>query len=217
VTPNKMKLFLAVAFVAMVAATPASAQDNVLDLRFVEFNTESTVTYQNFIYDRFFKEGKIIFEALHLRIPVIDYKEISIGAGYRLAAAGDYQLYGLAHMGFGSDPTGDATYFQPAVLLLDSKGKVTGSFFGQLYEPVDDEGVRAWLIDPLELQVSVAGPMSLGISSYLYNPAEGQALKKIGPKVSVADKFGATEFRVTHVDDGTATGWEMQFRRILVF
>lgn len=221
VTPNSVRLFFAVAALSVVTlAQPAYAQNNVLDLRLVEFDTEPDVTYQNFIYDRFFKDGKIIFEALHLRIAPIEYKEFSVGAGYRFLERGDYQFYGLAHMGFGSDPvTGDSTYFQPAVLLLDAKGKWTGSFFGQLYEPVDDEGVRAWLIDPFELQYNVGGPVSLGVSSYMYNPTGdgGPALKKIGPKVSVADKFGATEFRVTRSYFDTESGWEMQFRRVFVF
>lgn len=211
--PKWIRLFLVSIVMLGGSSVPAWAQDNLLDLRLVEFNTEPTITYQNFIYDRFFNDGKVIVEALHLRIPIADYKEISIGAGYRIAEHGDLQVYALGHVGFGSD----AAYFQPAALVVDTKGRLTGSFFGQLYAPLEDEGVRQWLVDPLEVQYAVSGPVSLGAAAYLYKAPEVSWLRKVGPKVSVADRFGASEFRITRANDGTTSWWEMQVRRILLF
>lgn len=197
----------------MVLLGTAHAQNNTLDLRVVEFDTDGTVTYQNFIYGRVFKDGRFLFEALHLRIPVVDYKEVSVGGGVRVVTAGDVQVYALGHIAKATD----AVYFQPAVFLQDATGRLTGSMFLQHYTPVNSDGVHQWLIDPIEAQYVVAGPVALGGSGYFYKAPEVSWLRKVGPKVSVADKFGATEFRAARVSDGSTTGWEMQFRRILVF
>ena len=43
----------------------------------------------------------------------------------------------------------------------------------------------------------------------------GTALTKIGPKVSFADKYGATEVRVAHVNQGASI--EYQVRRVINF
>jgi hypothetical protein len=212
-TPNGIRLAWIVTGLLALLAAPALAQDNVLDLRVVEFDSEPTITYQNFIYDRFFNGGKIIVEALHLRIPVADYRELSVGAGYRIAEHGDLQVYAIGHIGFGSD----SSYFQPAALIVDGKGRWTGSFFGQLYAPLEDGGVRAWLVDPLEVQYAAVGRVSVGGAAYLYKAVSAPWLRKVGTKVSVADRYGASEFRVTRASDGLDSHWEMQFRRIVVF
>lgn len=204
---------LATLVLTALTAGTALAQDNVLDLRVVELDPEGTITYQNFIYARVFKEGRFLFEALHLRIPTVDYKEVSVGGGYRVAQAGDLQVYALGHVAKATD----GTYFQPALLLQDAKGRLTGSMFVQHYAPLTDEGAHQWLIDPIEAQYAVAGRVSLGGSGYFYKAPGLSWLRKVGPKISVADRFGATEFRAARVDDQGATGWEFQFRRIVVF
>jgi hypothetical protein len=197
-------------------AAPALAQNNVLDLKPADVNSDGDVVYEIFNYNRLFSDGKFIFEALHLRLPgldtVADYNELSVGGGYRLVKRGGFQLYGLAHVAFA---TADQKYLQPAALMQFASGKWAGSAFVQRYIALTDNAASAWLIDPAEIQYSVAGPVAIGASAYLYRPNGGSALTKIGPKVSVADKYGATELRVVHVNQGAST--EFQIRRIILF
>jgi hypothetical protein len=198
---------------SLFAALPASAQSNLLDLRVVEFDTDGSVTYQNFIYNRWFEDGRFMIEALRLRIPTSDYTEFSIGAGLRAARLGDAELYALAHVAKATD----GTYLQPAALIVDAKGRLTGAMFVQHYAPLDDTGAPQWLIDPLEAQFAVVAPLSLGAAAYFYKAPGVPWLRKVGPKASLADRWGATELRVTRTSDGMVRGWETQVRRIFVF
>lgn len=195
---------------------PAFAQNNVLDLKPADVNSDGDVVYGIFIYNRLFSEGKFIFEALHLRIPgldvVGDYNELSVGGGYRLVKRGGFQLYGLAHVGFATD---DQKYLQPAALMQFASGKWAASAFVQRYVALTDNAASAWLVDPAEIQYTIAGPVAVGASVYVYRPDGGSTLTKIGPKVSVADKYGATELRVVHVNQGASI--EFQARRVILF
>lgn len=197
---------------SLCMALPAAAQNNLLDLRAVEFDADGAVTYQNFIYNRWFGDGRFMFEAVHLRIPTSDYTEISIGGGLRAGRVGDAELYVLGHVAKATD----GTYLQPAALVVDSKGRFTGAMFVQHYAPIDD-GAQQWLIDPLEAQFAVAAPLSLGAAAYFYKAPGVPWLRKVGPKASLADRWGATELRVTRTSDGVVRGWETQLRRIFVF
>jgi hypothetical protein len=197
----------------VLALLPARmvCQDNVLDLRIVEFNTDRHVTYQNFIYARAFAGGKLLAQANYLRLPRIDYDEVAVGVGLRIASLAGTDVYVMAGVGKATD----ATYAEPALLALKSKGRLSGSVYFQRYQPVNDAGIVQWLIDPLELQYAMRGPISIGASFYAYQPEGGDWLTKIGPKLALADKHGATEVRVTTVNPGG--GREIQLRRIVVF
>ena len=107
------------------------------------------------------------------------------------------------------------TYLQPAALTQFTSGKWAGSALVQRYIALTNNAASAWLVDPAEIQYAIAGPVSIGASAYLYRPNGGSALTKIGPKVSVADKYGATELRVVHVNQGAST--ELQIRRLILF
>mgnify|MGYP001167295565 FL=1 len=65
------------------------------------------------------------------------------------------------------------------------------------------------------MQYAVRGPLYLGAALYAYQAEGGEWLTKIGPKVGVNDRFGATEVRATSVNQGG--GHEIQLRRIVVF
>ncbi len=198
------------------ACVPASAQNNVLDLKPADINSDGDVVYGIFIYNRLFSDGKFILEALHLRVPGLDifedYNEFSVGGGYRLIKRGGFQLYGLAHVAFA---TADQKFFQPAALMQFASGKWAASSFVQRYIALTDNAASAWIIDPAEIQYTIAGPVAIGASAYMYRPNGGSSLTKIGPKISVADKYGATELRVAHVNQGASV--EFQFRRVILF
>ena len=51
---------LVLLFVSVLAAS-AEAQDNVLDLRFLELNEDGDRTYHNFLYSRSFPGSKLSF------------------------------------------------------------------------------------------------------------------------------------------------------------
>jgi hypothetical protein len=189
----------------------ASAQNNTLDLRFLEFNDDGGATYQNFIYSRSFAGGKWAFQGVYLRLPEIDYDELAAGLGYRFATTGGTQWYLFGSLAHGTDDD----YFQPALFALDLDGKVTGSLFLLRYIPLGDEGIEQWLIDPVEVQYNVFGRTSVGLSGYFYRPDGGSWLRKIGPKLSVTDRLGASELAVRDVNQGG--GVEVQLRRIFVF
>lgn len=203
------------ALVAMVllffCTVPLVAQDNVLDLRLVELNDDGDRTYHNFIYARTFPGGKFMFEAFHLRIPQDDYKEFTAGIGYNTQTIRDVRVYLFGHLATASDEE----YFEPALFALDIDGKLTGSLFLLYYIPLGSDGVNQWLVDPFELQYAVAGPLSVGFSSYFWRPDGGPAIFKKGGKLSMVDKYGASELAVRHVSNGG--GVEFQFRRIMVF
>jgi hypothetical protein len=205
----RRRLVPATVFCLLMGA-PAAAQPNVLDLRVAEVTSSGDLIYQNFIYDRTFAAGRIMLEALYLRLPADDNNEVSIGAGYRVADRGGVQAYLLAHVAKATD----APYVQPALLVLDTSGRLTGSLFVQHYVPVDRKGIHQWLVDSAELQYTVGGPIALGVSAYLFRPEGGDWLTKVGPKLAVADKRGATELRIARVNTG---GYAFQFRRLFVF
>jgi len=204
------RLVLLSASIALAAATPANAQQNVLDLRVLELDSHGDLRYQNFIYGRTSSDGRLLFEGLYLRVPPDDYDEVSIGGGYRVVRAGDIQAYALLHLATATD----GGYLQPAALVLDTTGRLTGSFFVQHYAPLGDRGVHQWLIDSAEAQYAVRGPLSLGVWAYLYKPAGGDWLTKVGPKISLADRRGATELRIGRINQG---GYAFQVRRLLAF
>lgn len=195
---------------------PASAQNNVLDVRPADVTTGGDVTYRIFIYNHLLADGQFIFEALHLRIPGLDvfddYHELSVGGGTRLVKTGGFQLYFIGHIGFAS---GDQRFLQPSTLAQFASGKWAASSFVQRYVAISDHASSAWLIDPAEVQYRLAGRVSIGASAYLYRPDGGSALSKIGPKISVADKYGATEVRVARVSQGASA--EFQLRRVWLF
>lgn len=185
------------------------AQENVLDLRF-EINDNGKITYYNFIYAMNY--GDFMFETFHLGMPEADdYTETVFGAGYNVLSLNEIAIYGLAHYCFASDDN----YFEPTLFAVDVEGKLTGSLFLTYYVPLGDDGINQWLIDPIEVQYNVWESVSVGLSGYFWRPQGGSWFTKIGPKISIADKLGNTEFRISNVsDDG---GIEFQFRRILMF
>lgn len=204
--------FLAAALLSagLAVATPAAAQDNVVDLRAAELNSSGDLTYQNFIYARTLRDGRVLLEALLLRQPYLDYNEFSIGAGIRVGRRADVQAYALVHVAAATD----AKYVQPALFVQDAAGRFTWSMFVEYYAPVTSGGIQQFLIDPLEAQYAVRGPLTLGGSVYLWRAEGGTWLTKAGPKVGVTDKYGTTEFRVTRTNEET---FEFQIRRIVIF
>jgi hypothetical protein len=197
--------------VILFASAPGDGQQNVLDLRLLEANEEGDVTYQNFLYSRTVGDSKLSFEAFALFLPQLDYEELGLGVGYRAFRLGQVAVSFLAYVASAADDD----YFEPALLLLDSEGRLTGSFLLLRYVPLGNDGSDQWLIDPAEIQYRVAGPVSLGVSAYLYRPEGGSWLSKIGPKISIADRLGATEVAAREVNQGG--GIEIQMRRIFVF
>jgi len=205
-----MRVLMLCALALLVGRIPANAQQNVVDLRPLELDSSGDVRYQNFIYGRTSADGRFLFEGLYLRVPPDDYHEVSIGGGYRAVRARDLQAYLLLHVAGATD----GGYVQPALLLLDTAGRFTGSLFVQHYAPLSDRGVHQWLVDSAEAQYAVRGPLALGVSAYLFKPAGSDWLTKVGPKISVADRLGATELRIARINQG---GYAFQVRRLLVF
>ena len=202
---------IALIFVVHSTEQPLIAQDNVFDLRAIETNDHGDRTYHNFVYARTFGDGKIMIEALHLRIPQEDYKEFSAGIGYNLYTLGDLSGYLLGHLASASDEK----YFQPAIFAIDTNGKLTGSFFFQYYIPLGSAGINQWLVDPFEFQFHLTGPIFLGFSSYFYKAEGGPSLFKTGGKMSIVDPDGSSELAIRLVNNGG--GVEFQLRRIILF
>jgi hypothetical protein len=217
-----MKKFPLARFVAGLAlimglAAPAYAQNTLIDLRPADVNSDGEIVYQNFIFSHLFADGKFMVEGLFLRIPGTDdfpdYKEVSAGAGYRVVQKGGLNIYALAHFAKATD----VNWFQPAALMTFTSGKWAASAFGQRYVSLTEDYPSAWLVDPAEVQYTVAGPLALGVSGYVFASDDSPALKKIGPKASVADKYGATELRVARSTYDGLSRWEFQLRRIILF
>ena len=195
-------------------ASTARAQSTLIDLRPADISSDGDVTYQNFIFSHLFVDGKVIVDALFLHVPGFDYpdyKEVSAGAGYRVVKYGGLTIYGLANFAKATD----VTWFQPASLLTFVSGKWSANAFGQRYVSLTEDYPSAWLLDPAEIQYKIAGPFALGVSGYIFAQDDTPALKKFGPKFSVADKYGATELRTARVNQGAK--WEFQLRRIFLF
>jgi len=196
----------------LIVARPLGAQENVLDLRFLEVDEDGDRTYHNLVYSGPLGGGRWSLEAFALFLPQLDdYEEFGLGLGYRAGQVGEVSISVSAFLATAPDDD----YFQPALLALDVDGKLTGSFFLLHYAPLGDEGIHQWLIDPAEIQYNVGGPVSVGLSGYFYRPQGGSWLRKIGPKLSLADKLGATELALREVNQGG--GLEIQLRRILLF
>ncbi len=205
------RALLSVALMLLVAA-PAGAQQNVLDLRLLELDEDGDRTYHNFLYSRSFGDSRLSLEAFWLFLPQEgDYDEFGVGLGYRLLTLGDTNVSLIGYLS--SAP--DDEYFEPALFAFDVEGKLTWSCFLLHYLPLGDGGIDQWLVDPIEIQYNVGGPVSIGASGYFYRPQGGSWLTKFGPKVSIADKYGASELAVRDVNDGG--GLEIQLRRIFVF
>jgi hypothetical protein len=191
--------------------TSVIAQDNTFDLRPVEVNSNGEITYQNFIYARTFANGQFMAEGWYAHMP--EYNEYSAGIGYNVAGFGDCRVYGLAHYTIATDDN----YVLPGIFILDINGKWTGSLWGVYYYPLGNSGIDQILVDPAEIQYNLTGPWSVGISAYAWKMQGSDLNLKIGPKISLADKYGATELRAAKWNEAGGGGWEFQLRRIVVF
>jgi hypothetical protein len=212
-------LMAGMTLLSSLAPARLSAQDNVLDLRLLEINSKGNITYQNFIYARMLDSAQWLIQGLYLRESSINYSEVAVGAGYRVASAGGFSGYVIAGLGNGNaGPGADANYFEPAFYVSGTQGKWTGSAFLQRYVDLDSKGVNGWLVDPLEAAYNFAGPFTAGISIYEYQPVVGPQTTKLGIKFGVNDKLGTSEVRISNVNTtGQAATAEFQFRRIFVF
>ena len=210
---NRTRYLLTLLALLALLARPAvlACQDNALDLRVAEFNAKRDLTYQNFIYARSFAGGRFIAQVNYLRLAPAKYSEVAAGLGIRITTVGDASVYVIG--GFGRAT--DANYAEPAILVQDTKGRLTGAAYIQRYQPLSDAGVGQWLLDMLEVQYNVHGPFNLGAALYAYQAEGGSWLTKVGPTLSVNDRLGSTGIRVTSVSQ--AGGHEIQLRRILVF
>lgn len=205
------RLLVVVSIALAFAGRPAAAQDHTLDLRFLEVDDHGDRTYHNLIYSGALG-GKWTLEAFALFLPQLDdYEEFGLGLGYRFGRVGEVDFSLNAHVATAPDDE----YVQPALFALDVEGKVTGSFFLLHYAPLSDTGIHQWLIDPAEIQIEIGRSIALGLSGYFYRPQGGSWLRKIGPKISLADRHGATELALRDVNQGG--GVELQLRRILLF
>ena len=186
------------------------AQDNVFDLRLVEIDSHHHVTYQNFIYARSISGGKYVAQATFLKVPPGSYNEFALALGVRAATVAGAAVYLLA----GAGRATDGNYAEPAILVQKATGRLTGALYVQRYVPLSQSGIGQWLLDMLEAQYAF-GAIYLGGALYAYQ-ANGDAwLTKIGPKLGLTDKRGATEVRVTRTSrDGSP---EILFRRIVAF
>ena len=208
--PCPLRLLLVLSIACPVPAL-ASAQHNVLDLRLVEVDEDGERTYHNVLFSHSFGESRFSLEAFYLFLPQFDYEEPGIGVGYHALSRGDVEVSLIGYLA--SAP--DDEYFEPALLALDGEGRWTWSVFLLRYQPLGDDGIGQWLVDPAEVQYRVGGSVSVGLSAYLYRPQGGSWLRKIGPKISVGDRRGATEVTVRSVNQGG--DFEVQLRRIFVF
>lgn len=189
----------------------AWAQNNVLDLRPAEWNEQGEVTYRNFIFSRYLANGRVMINAVHIRIPPASYKELAIGGGYNAFNHKNIHAYTIANLAAASDEY----YLQPSLFVIGQEGKWSGSLLLVRYVPLGQEGVGQWLMDPFEIQYTVLGPLALGFSSYYYQADGDEAMTKIGAKASYGTRFGALEaaFRQVNHNGGT----EIQLRALIMF
>ena len=210
---GRFKGLLAISFIGLLLlAASGIAQSGVADLRFLEIDADGDRTYHNAILSVGLGESRFSLESFWLFLPELDdYDEVGVGVGFRMFERGDLSISLLGYLA--SAP--DDEYFEPALLVVDSGGRWTGSLFLLHYLPLGDEGIGQWLVDPLEIQYRIKGRVSIGVSAYLYRPDGGDWLRKIGPKVSLEDRLGATEIAVRDVNLGGE--YEVQFRRLFFF
>ncbi len=196
--------------VGIAVATSAIAQDHVLDLRFLELSDDGDRTYHNAVYSWSFGE-RLSLESFWLFLPQQDdYREPGLGLGYKLSKNPRASVTLIGYFASASDDD----YFEPAVLVADTAGRLTASIFLLRYVPLGDQGIDQWLIDPVEVQYRVSERWSLGASGYFYRPRGGAWLRKLGPKIAFGDDLGSSEVAVRKVSTG---GWEIQLRRVFVF
>ena len=211
-----------VTLVALCASPTATllCQDNAFDLRIVEVNAKRDITYQNFIYARSLAGGRFLAQANYLRLPGDKYSEVAAGIGVRVGTFGDASVYVIAGAGRTTEAllpglTVHVNYAEPAILVQDTKGRLTGTLYVQRYVAVNHDGVGQWLLDMLEAQYAVRGPLYFGAVVYAYRADGDSWLTKVGPKIGVSDRFGSTEARMARANrDGSP---EIQLRRIVVF
>jgi hypothetical protein len=202
----------ALALAALSTPVRLAAQDNTLDLRFLELDSKGHVTYQNFIYSRMLDSTRWMVQALFLKLPEAgNYNEYAAGVGYRFATIGSVSSYVIAGAGTTNN---SGSYFEPALFFSSTAGKLTGDAFVQRYVAVTNDATSGWLLDPLELNYAVASPFAVGAALYAYQPVGGVWFTKLGGKLGLNDKLGTSEIRISHVSTG---GAEFQFRRIFVF
>jgi hypothetical protein len=187
------------------------AQNNVLDLRPAEWNEHGQVTYRNFVYSRYLAQGRFLLNAVHIRIPPASYKELAIGGGYNAVTVKNIHAYAIANLATATDDY----YFEPSLFVIGNEGKWSGSLLLVHYVPLGSDGISQWLMDPFEIQHTVAGPLSIGFSSYYYKAAAAEALTKAGVKLSYGHRLGALEAAFRHVNHNGGT--EMQLRALILF
>jgi hypothetical protein len=196
---------------SVFATKLVKAQDNTLDLRFVEINDKGQRTYANFIYARMLDSGRVLLEAYHLLLPQTSYRETSVGVGYRVLASGPTSVYALAHYG----TTSDHDYFQPAVFAFTRAGRWSGDAFGMYYVPLGSHGVGQALVDPVEVMYRVVGPLEIGVSTYYYYPAGGPSVLKNGAQLGLLLGHFTPSIAVRQVNHGG--GVQYQFRAVSTF
>jgi hypothetical protein len=187
------------------------AQNNVLDLRPVEWNEQGHATYRNFVYSRYLDKGRFLLNAVHIRIPPAGYKELAIGGGYNAVTVKNIHAYVIANLATATDDN----YFEPSLFVIGNEGKWSGSLLMVHYVPLGQDGISQWLMDPFEVQFMVAGPLAVGFSSYYYKAAATEALTKAGIKLSYGYRLGAIETAFRHVNHNGGT--EVQLRALLFF
>jgi hypothetical protein len=198
---------------ALAAPRAASAQSNVLDLRPFEYDRDGRLVYQFYSYTGLLAGGRFMIEAFHLRLPVAHYTETGGGIGFGPSAGVVRPVTGAVLLQMARAT--DATYFEPAIALTASRSRITSSLFVLRYVPVNSKGTTQWLIDPLDVQLSVGYGVSVGASSYLWRPEGGPSLTKVGGVIGLAIPGGSVQLALRQANQGF--GLETQFRTLLSF
>jgi len=210
---KKTNIFsLVVVLIILFASGLLFAQENTVDLR-LEGKSDA-VTYMNFIYAHNFGDTPWMAEVFHCRLPVEgadDYYETTFGVGYNSLSVGDIAVYGLLHYSKAIDDN----YAQPGLFALDVDGNWTGSLWAVYYVPLGDIGIEQILVDPVEIQRTVYGSLSFGVSGYLWKPQGGEWLTRVGPKLSYLNKWGTSEIRLANENNGG--GWQVQLRHVVLW
>ena len=193
------------------APRAVTAQSNIFDLRFFEHDRHGRLVYQFFSYSRLLADGRYVVEAFHLRLPTAKYTESGIGAGFTPSVVKHLSTTVVAQIARGSD----ATYFEPALALSAANGRVASSLFVQRYTPIDSRGATQWLVDPLDIQLSVGPRVSVGVSSYYWRPQGGPALTKVGGIIGLTISSAVVQVAVRRVNQGA--GLNTQLRTTVSF
>jgi hypothetical protein len=189
---------------------PLTAGENEIDLRF-EVDEGGDATYQLFSYTRTSTDGRFLFQSWLLGVPPSDYEELSAGAGYRVARLGEIRTYLFGQLA----TTNGGEFFQPGLYIYDEEGWLTGSLFVLYYVPLADQSDRLWLVAPIEIECAVSRSVAIGVRA-TYWRAEGEpSTSKVGPKLRISGKWGATEFRISKVNNPDE--YQLQFGRTFDF